>query len=148
MKYEQKASDSTRGAVYSERKVRCPNAYDGKHMTAYGAEACPGDIVVWRVVLNDNSTETRLGRVLGRVDAYAVGDLPKVEGHIAVILFSDDLHHAYEVWVDPVDVVRVANPSPKLMAFLLQPKLPSIREMLRLSRNGSLCERHIENPIK
>lgn len=148
MRYEQKASDRKRGATFSERKVRCPNAYDSKAMLAYGAEACPGDIVVWKSIWKGESDEPfekeHVGRVIGRVDAYAIGECPKVEGHIAVLLFSADLHHAYEVWVNPADVRSVARPSPKLMAFLLQEKLPAIPDLLKLSRDGALCERYIE----
>lgn len=153
MKYEQKASQDKRGATYSEKKVRCPNAFDHRAMHSYGTEAKPGDLVrfriAWKEIGSEGPEEYRYhwGRVLGRVDAYAIGDIPAVKGDLAILMLADNMRHAYEVWISPENIVDVMEPSPRLLEFFMAEKLPPIPEVLRLARNGSICERYIDKPI-
>lgn len=98
MRYEIRGSNHVRACTISERKVRLPNCFKG--LGKY--EASPGDFVTFKQMQGDDTYDTRIGRVLGRVDAPFVPssdgnplhDCSKVEGWLAVLVLGDNARHA------------------------------------------------------
>lgn len=142
--YEEKQSRNRRPAIYSERKVYCPNA------SRFGSNkwfAERGDIVTFSYPMaNDTEGTDRLGRVLGRVDSDGNGSAlePPIKGHIAVLELAMNAHTVFIRWIDPswVKEIRTLSDTTFLHWFFgAGPMNEKLETIFRHADYGSLEER-------
>jgi hypothetical protein len=145
MSVRQIRTEHVRAHELSDRAVKCPNALDHDQQTRYGVKAKTGAWVTYKETYTDGSSQTRHGRVLGRVAARAIADDVKdIDGHLSVLALSDNMQHAYIRWIDPKDVTEVSvNPPAALLAWVLQPQLPDADMVHKLSAYGTLSSSYI-----
>lgn len=130
-------------AKITQRKVKCPRA-----LVPYGRtkDAKPGDLIVFEMENTDGTKNRHFGRVFGRLDAPA-HEGSEVRGHLAVIAWSDDLHHAFERWVDPQTVVALsdAHEGAVIKHVLTAPATTaSFQAMRQWQMEGALTERYFQ----
>lgn len=130
---------TVRRHTLSDRGVRCPNT------PRYGCTVKPGWWVQYRESYVDGTSGTRVGRVLGRVDAPASGDIPAIVGHVSVLALSDLLTYGYIRWIAPEDILEAtAQPPARLLAWITGP-LPTPDLVHRLADYGTVSEEYIDN---
>lgn len=97
----------------------------------------------------------RLGRMIGRVSAPAIGEgenySPRIEGYILALVLSDNGAHCYERWIDPNNVIetRDAEGMAEFAAFFFAERLPyDAATLRRLNEYGTLQASYIANAPK
>lgn len=146
MKYEHRhidGRDPVRRCTVTSKHVVCKNASMLGFTSGYIAK--PGNYIVFTT----GEDACHVGRVLGRVDAPPDGTVPEVKNHIAVLMLAKNMRHAHIMFADPDTVLEIyERPPRKLVMWLLQDRLPSVTEIFRLNRNGSMSESHIDRPME
>ena len=127
----------------NEKQVICPNA----SLLGYSTCKCRvGYFLVYKETYTDGSYNTRLARMIGRIEKAPEKELI---GHIVALALDDNGSHGYERWVDPKDVLEVYAPqhvSAFATWFFSGEKLPYGHNMLRkLSDYGTLSAHYIQH---
>lgn len=125
----------------SDQQVKCFHTATGM---SDGYIAKPGD---WITYVEDGNGY-RSGRMLGRVEAPAVPDdkypCEAINGHLSILVLSDDCCHAYIRWVRPEDVRGIRKSPPAAFLAFMTGTLPDPEMVHKLSAYGTLSERYID----
>jgi hypothetical protein len=124
-----------RPAMYSARKVHCPNA------GAYGAGAGFGDLICFTY---PSSPGDHIARVLARVDARSDG--PEVKACIAWLAIVEIIlpsGSAMVRWIDPAWVTACGSVPKDMLAWFFQEKLPGLPAVFKLNGLGALSNHYI-----
>lgn len=105
-----------------------------------GYFAVPGNMVLYHY----GDGATRIGRVIGRVSAPALGEQEEIKGYALVLELAHGAEFCYERWINPDDITRIFNAPSEFAAWFFQEHLPyDAKTLRRLSEYGTLCERYI-----
>lgn len=130
-------------AKFSRRQVICPK------VTLLGfntVKARPGYWIGFS--MDGTASDYQVGRVLGRVDAPAIGeDKEPIKGWIVALVLSRDATFCFERWIHP-DWVKdcVARRPQAFLSWFTGDEMPTdIPTAIRLCETGVLSEQHIHN---
>lgn len=95
----------TDATINRRAKIKLPNISASSILGFDRWEATNGDIIIWTDPAQ--GPIGRVGRVIGKVDAPALGDTPEIEGWICIVqMMQTPTDSIGEFWVNPNWVTR------------------------------------------